>query len=97
MILILLYSNCISLQEKPASETSTCISSIFSLNRNIREIQITNRLIQSAIYAGSWAAAWVAGPSGLSFALLGIYFQLKNKHKSDELIENWKKDQCHPK
>lgn len=94
LIIIIFNFYCISVQDKPIVETPSCISSIFSLNRQIREIQIENRLIQTGIYFGAWGITWINIPAGIAFAFSGIYIQFRNKNKSDILIENWKINQC---
>lgn len=80
--------------EEAKISTTNCQGSLYSVRRDIKEIQEDNRNLILSLTAGSITTAIVYGPGGLMPIFSIPYFYLKKKQKAERVIQTWEEDYC---
>ncbi|GBF44306.1 hypothetical protein LPTSP2_36090 [Leptospira ellinghausenii] len=92
--LLLLFGACISIPETPKNDKEECVAQYFHAKRQMREIQVENRNVTTAISAISFGVGFWTGPIGLTPLLVLPYTQYKNKKAADLIQSEYESNYC---
>lgn len=94
LIILCFFVSCISLPEDAKVSTTNCQGSLYSIRRDIKEIQEDNRNLILSLTAGSISSVLVLGPVGLMPIFSIPYFYNKKKQKAEQVIQTWEENYC---
>ena len=94
---LFLQNYCITVPEKPISDSDLCISNYFQVRREIKAIKNRNYFVNSIFGGLSFGFFIFYGPVGLIVATPIPFVQLFNNHKEEKIYIEWKEKQCKQK
>jgi len=94
IILITFFLNCITVPEKPFSDSDQCLSYFFQVRRETRIVKDRILFIHSMVGIFSFSLTMFGGMQfALGFLLIPINEQYY-KWKTDKIISHWEKNYC---
>lgn len=94
LILLIGCISCISLPDKPKTDTEDCVGRFFQAKRRMREVQIENRNLTAAITGASLGVGFWVGPVALAPLLVLPFTQYNNKERVDEIRIEYESKYC---
>lgn len=91
---VLLFSFCISIPEKPKSETDECVSQFFHAHKRMKEVEMRQRHLVAGIMGGSFGVAFWMGPVALAPILILPFTRYWNKEEVEEIRIDYEEKYC---